>query len=157
MSRKIRSWRRWRGGRARSEPRPDRRSHANNGKKTENANQSTLDIPNEISLLVTAASEAVAHSRTSDHLTDSATRWPTSRALSLLLHFSLNLYKQARDHCHQHEPLLRDRNVHFVSTKSLPHTLLPLPDHRPSCGAHSGRRPLRRLRLGSQNAIAIRR
>ena len=46
-----------RGGRARSEPRPDRRSHANNGKKTENANQSTLDIPNEISLLVTAASK----------------------------------------------------------------------------------------------------
>ena len=43
--------------RARTEPRPDRRSHANNGKKTENANQSTLDIPNEISLLVTAASK----------------------------------------------------------------------------------------------------
>ena len=46
---------RGRGGREWSEPGPDPRSHANNGKKTENANQSTLDIPNEISLLVTAA------------------------------------------------------------------------------------------------------
>ena len=76
-----------------SEPGPDPRSHANNGKKTENANQSTLDIPNEISLLVTAQQQAVAHSRTSDHLTDSATRWPTSRALFLYLLFSRVLYK----------------------------------------------------------------
>ena len=162
MSRKIRSSE---GGREWSERARQNQKSCQQWEKTENANQSTLDIPNEISLLVAAPSAAVAHSRFSDgrtdHLTDSATRWPAawhwpSRALFLPSFKSAN----SRPCSFQSSSIGSTQTAAFIGSPRNPcHTLGDLRTRRQLRASQPASQPARATppQNRGQNVIVMRR